>query len=360
MIRGPVLPQSRDALWSLVAGRLEAIERGLGLVFEGFDCADGQLGSIEGFARDAEGAPVLLLLARPGDPLSAPRALDAAAFLQRVGDALVEAVPEAGFRRGGLGRVLVIAADGNASVCEPLLRHVSPRLQVCVLESFRVAGSERFAVRWLADERRAPAGVPERADKPTVAPAPVPTSVAATAAPTKAHVQALWSSLKDLCLRIDQGIHIDDDNERRRISWNGKPLAEVHEAAGALHGVLSDGSSCALAVPADVGAFSNRVLRTYSQLAGIVIEKRPAPSRDADGTPVASRHAANGPLRFPRASAESLRAAAAAARLSPEEHTALGGLASAASGGTEYAALAGDLVRMVAAHDAARVPVGSD
>jgi hypothetical protein len=91
-----------------------------------------------------------------------------------------------------------------------------------------------------------------------------------------------------------------------------------------------------------------------------VIEKRPAPSRDADSTPAAPRLAANGHTRFPRASAESLRAAAAAARLSPEEHTALGGLASSASGGSEYAALAGDLVRMVAAHDAARAPVGSD
>lgn len=361
MIRGPVLPQSRDALWALVSGRLDVVERGLSLVFEGFDCADGQLGGIEGLARDTEGAPVLVVLARPDDPLLVPRALDAVAFLARVGDALADAIPEAGFGRGVAGRVLVVAADGTAGLCEPLLRHASARLQICALEPFRVAGSERFAVRWLADARcAAPVGEPTVAPvaAPVVAPAvatPAPV-LAAAAAPSPAQVQALWANLKELCLRIDQGIRIDDDSERRRISWNGQHLAEVRETGGALHGILSDGSSCALAAPADVGAFSNRVLRSYSQLAGIVIQKRAAasPSRDHDTYPAASRLAANGLGKPPRASAEGLRAAAAAARLSPEEHSALGGLASSAGGDSEYAALAGDLARIVAATEAGR------
>lgn len=360
MIRGPVLPQSRDALWSLVSGRLDAIERGLGLVFEGFDCADGQLGSVEGLARDGDGAPVLIVLARPDDPLLVPRVLDASSFLHRVGDALGDAIPEAGFRRGAPGRVLVVAADGSASACEPLLRHASARIFVCALEPFRIAGSERFAVRWLSDGRRA-AAAETVAAAPAVAQAAVlPAASDRVAAPSSAHLQALWSSLKDLCLRIDQGIRIDDDAERRRISWNGQHLAEVRETGGALHGVLSDGSSCALAAPADVGAFSNRVLRSYSELAGIVIQKRPAtaPSRDGESHPAAPRLAANGQARHPRASVEGLRAAAAAARLSPEEHSALGGLASSAGGDSEYAALAGDLARIVAATEAGR-SVGS-
>lgn len=363
MMRGPVLPQSRDALWALVSGRLDVIERGLTVVFEGFDCADGHLGGIEGLARDAEGAPVLVVLARPDDPLLVPRALDAVSFLARVGDALAAAIPEAGFGSGVAGRVLVVAADGTASLCEPLLRHASARLQICALEPFRVAGSERFAVRWLADARRAApavepiavpvAAAPIAASSAVAAPAPV---LAAVAAPSQAQVQALWANLKELCLRIDQGIRIDDDSERRRISWNGQHLAEVRETGGALHGVLSDGSSCALAAPADVGAFSNRVLRSYSQLAGIVIQKRAAatPSRDNDTYPAASRLAATGLGKPPRASAEGLRAAAAAARLSPEEHSALGGLASSAGGESEFAALAGDLARIVAATDAGR------
>lgn len=357
MMRGSVLPQSRDALWALVSGRLDVIERGMSLVYEGFDCADGQLGSIEGLARDAEGAPVLVVLARPDDPLLVPRALDAMSFLVRVGDALAGAIPEAGFGCGVAGRVLVVAADGTASLCEPLLRHASARLQICALEPFRVAGSERFAVRWLADSRRGVAAVAPVA----ASPAPAPAAVAATeparaAAPSPAQVQALWANLKDLCLRIDQGIRIDDDADRRRISWNGQHLAEVRESGGALHGVLSDGSSCALAAPADVGAFSNRVLRNYSQLAGIVIQKRAAasPSRDHESNPAAPRLAANGLVKPQRASAEGLRAAAAAARLSPEEHSALGGLASSAGGDSEYAALAGDLARIVAATEAGR------
>jgi len=364
MMRGPVLPQSRDALWALVSERLEAIERGMALVFEDFDCADGKLGGIEGLARDVAGAPVLVVLARPDDPLLVPRALDAVSFLARVGDVLADAIPEAGLGRGVAGRVLVIAVAGMAGVCEPLLRHASARLQICVLEPFRVAGSERFAVRWLADARRATPALESVAAPVAVSPAGAQPAleVAAAAEPARvaalspAQVQALWANLKELCLRIDQGIQIDDDSERRRISWNGQHLAEVRESGGALHGVLSDGSSCTLAAPADVGAFSNRVLRSYSQLAGIVIRKRAAtaPSRDHESNSTASRHAARGLGKPPRASAEGLRAAAAAARLSPEEHSALGGLASSAGGESEYAALAGDLKRIVAATDAGR------
>ncbi|MBP8299355.1 MAG: hypothetical protein KA020_03235, partial [Planctomycetes bacterium] len=69
MIRGPVLPQMREGLWSLVAGRLEAIETGLLLVLEDLDCSAGRLGAVEGLARDAAGAPVLLTMATDGDAM---------------------------------------------------------------------------------------------------------------------------------------------------------------------------------------------------------------------------------------------------------------------------------------------------
>src|SRR5687768_16439437 len=80
MIRGPVLPQSRDSLWALVANHLDSIESGLVLAMKDLDCSDGQLGPIEGLARDANGAPVLVLLAVENDALLSARVLRAIEF----------------------------------------------------------------------------------------------------------------------------------------------------------------------------------------------------------------------------------------------------------------------------------------
>ena len=352
------MPQSRDALWSFVSGRLHAIQPGLTLVFDGFDCADGELGAIEGLARDADGAPVLVLLARDGDPLLAQRALAAAAFLERVGDGLALAIPEGGFRGGLTGRALVVAVAGAAAAVRPLVRQASASLQGCALEPFRVAGKERFAVRWLHDGARATATAPNAAERIAAeagAAAPIAAestaaevgaaAAAATAAPaagpTPAHVQALWSRLEELCLRIDQGIRIDAADDRRRITWNGQTLAEVRADADALRGTLPDGSECALSAPADVGAFSNRLLRGYSRLAGLVFAKRSAAGGDDDAAA----------LRAPaaRTGLDGLRAAAAAARLTPEEHSALGAPTSAVGDVAERAAMASDLARIAAA-----------
>jgi hypothetical protein len=352
------MPQSRDALWSFVSGRLHAIQPGLTLVFDGFDCADGELGAIEGLARDADGAPVLVLLARDGDPLLAQRALAAAAFLERVGDGLALAIPEGGFRGGLTGRALVVAVAGAAAAVRPLVRQTSASLQVCALEPFRVAGKERFAVRWLHDGARATATAPNAAERiaaeagaaESIAAESIAAEVGAAAAaataapaagPTPAHVQALWSRLEELCLRIDQGIRIDAADDRRRITWNGQTLAEVRADADALRGTLPDGSECALSAPADVGAFSNRLLRGYSRLAGLVFAKRSAAGGDDDAAA----------LRVPaaRTGLDGLRAAAAAARLTPEEHSALGAPTSAVGDAAERAAMASDLARIAAA-----------
>lgn len=359
MIRGPVLPQSRDALWTFVSGRLHAIQPGLTLVFDGFECADGELGAIEGLARDADGAPVLVLLARDGDPLLAPRALAAAAFLERVGDGLALAIPEGGFRSGVTGRALVVAVGGAAAAARPLARQTAACLHVCALEPFRVAGKERFAVRWLRDATRpalppqagagaaAMAAAVAAADEPIAAPDRVDAVAARGAPPDTA--QALWSRLEELCLRIDQGIRIDGENGQRRITWRDQTLAEVRTAADALHGTLPDGSEHALSRPADVGAFSNRLLRGYSRLAGLVFEKRVGAPGGADEDGAAVRQVADRDGRDGRNARDGLRAAAAAARLTPEEHSALGAPTSAVGDVTERAAMASDLDRIAAA-----------
>lgn len=336
MIRGPVLPQSRESLWSLVVGRLESIEHGLTLVSEGFDCSDGQLGIVEALARDAVGAPVLILLAMEGDPLLAARAFGALDFLRRVGDALVPAVPEGEFCPGSRGRVIVIGVDRHAAACEQLIRSASAGLQVCRLEPFRVGGSERFAARWLT----------------AAEPAPVAGESAAAPFAVPRHLQAVWQGLHDLCLRIDAGIKIEGDRYHRRISWNGHVLAEVHVAEGALHGKLPDGSAHVLAAPPVVRSFCDQVLRGHAQLVGLVIRRG-----DSDGPPPVAERGATLPQAGigqggrARPSRDSLRSVAAASRLTPEEYNALGGPTPEVGSGVEGAATADDVARIVAAQE---------
>jgi hypothetical protein len=190
----------------------------------------------------------------------------------------------------------------------------------------------------------APVAAGAAADEPIAAP-DRGDALAAHGAPSDT-AQALWSRLEELCLRIDQGIRIDGENGQRRITWRDQTLAEVRTAADALHGTLPDGSEHALSRPADVGVFSNRLLRGYSRLAGLVFEKRVGASGGADEDGAAVRQAADRDARDAR---DGLRAAAAAARLTPEEHSALGAPTSAVGDETERAAMASDLDRIAAA-----------
>lgn len=341
MIRGPVLPQSREALWSLVVGRLDAVERGLELVGDGFDCSGGQLGLVDGLARDAVGAPVLLLLAVEGDALLVARTLAAADFLHRVGDALASALPEASFCPGVPGRVIVIAVERCAAACEVLARQPIGGVQVCRLEPFRLAGTEHFAVRWLHE--------------PAAPVATAPTAVSPSVVPTFAappHLQSLWSGLQELCQRIDSGVRIDGDRYRRRITWNGRLLAEVHSMADALQGTIAGGQPCALAAPADLRQFSDQLVRTYMRLAGLSHVRPAEPGNDPGAEREAvSRHAAAGTGASTRPAGDSLRMAAASARLSPEEYSALGGPTSAVGGEADGAVTADDVARIVAAQE---------
>ena len=122
------------------------------MVVEGLDCSGGQLGLVDGLARDAMGAPVLVLLAVEGDALLSARVLSACEFLTRIGDSLVAAVPEANFCCGIGGRVLLVGTDSAATSLESLRRLPLAAFHVCRLEPFRLAGTERFAVRWLPQE----------------------------------------------------------------------------------------------------------------------------------------------------------------------------------------------------------------
>jgi hypothetical protein len=338
MMRGPVLPHARDALWGLLAGRLDTIERGLTLVAESLDCSGGQLPPVDGLARDAAGAPVLVLVATEGDALLAARALGGLAFLERVGDALPEAVPEAAFCPGVPGRVVVVvASDAASTAVDGLVRAALPALQVCRLEPFRLGASERFAVRWLCARTVA---APRAAEPPQFVAPP--------------QSQPFWETARDLCLRIDAGIRIDGDRYRRRITWNGHPLADVEVGDTGLTAQTAAGDRRALASPGDVRAFVDRVLRGYATLAGIRID---AAGCSRAGT-AAGAPASDAARATTRRASDNLRAALASARLTPEEHCALGGSTSAVGGEAGLAGTTGDPARTAAAAETAWPPVG--
>lgn len=339
MIRGPVLPQMREGLWALVARHLDSIETGLQLVLADLDCSGGHLGLVDGLARDASGAPVLVLLAIDGDALLAARVLAAAEFLERVGDSLGTAIPEASFATGVVGRVVVVGTESAAASLEHLRKLPLATLEVCRLEPFRIAGTERFAVRWLAAGGPSVGAVVQAA-------AQVPMAFA-----VGKEQEGHWQAIVRICERLDAGVRIDGDRFWRRITWHGRLLGQVHAVDGCLQAGDASGACSNLHSAQDVRQFGDRLVRRFAALTGLFATA----SMDAAGTdPGRAREGA-----FPGAAVravgspgtETLRATLAGVRLTPEEHSALGGPARMAGGGTEAAGLADDVVRIVAAQE---------
>lgn len=317
----------RDSLWELVSKRLDRIESGLELVLESFECGDPALGVVEGVARDAAGGPVLVFLAIEGDSLLTARALAAERFLERVGAALPEAMPEANFSHGRRGRLLVVGTEGSASLLEQLCELPLRGLDACSLEPFRVGGEERLAVRWLSR-----GGVRPRGDDAAAAEGPD------FCAP-RAHTD-VWAELKRLCRNIDPDVVVAGDRFSRRITWSGYLLGEVQTSDGVVLGRSATGLVLRLQGPRDVRRFGDQLLRAFARRARLDLSARPAAGRRAPGDPVrgaseraevrpaTGRPAAEEP-RHPRQGApapagESLRSSLAASRLTPEEHSALG------------------------------------
>lgn len=328
MIRGPVMPQMREGLWSLVANRLDSLETGLTLVLEGLDCSGGQLGAIQGLARDANGAPVLLLLAVDGDALLSARVLSAVEFLDRVGDSLSLAIPEGGFAAGVRGRIVVVGTETAAASFELLRRLPFAALQLCRLEPFRIAGSERFAVRWLATSGAAAEGA----------------AVEFAVAPAQ---RAFWLAIERLCQRLDPAVSLTGDRFWRRITWHGNLLGQVIVADGGLHTSGPDGARRSVLSDADVREFGDQIVRRFAVLRGLVA----APGVAAPDAEVERAHGGSQPGRatFRAVPADSLRATLAHARLSPEEYSALGG--PGRGGDLDPDAAADDVARIVAAQE---------
>lgn len=349
MIRGPILPQTRDGLWRLVASHLEVLERGLSLVVEDLDCSGGQLGAVDGLARDASGAPVLLMVAIESDPLLPARVLSALEFLERVGDALGTAVPEAGFAVGAAGRVVVVGA-GTSPLPSRLLRHLPTGVvEWCRLEPFRIGGTERFAVRWVAigNAEGVANGNAEAAGAGPGNQGGAGSSVA---------LGEPWQRIAQACTRLDPAVRIDGDRFWRRVTWQGRVLAEVVARDGGLAGSVHGHAERPIVTQADVREFIDQIVRRFAALAGLGDTGR----GDGGGGPVApigrTREEAGGGGLLGRStgkgqSSDSLRATLAGARLSPEEYSALGGPTRGVGGGAEVAGVADDVVRIVSAQE---------
>ena len=305
MIRGPVLPQAREKLWALVSPRLDIVEPGLQLVAGAFDCSDGQLGPIEGLARDAAGAPVLGLVATEGDGLLVARVCAALDFLERVGPALATSVPEGCFVPNLRGRVLVIASAVAHGALAGLHRISAACLQACILEPFRLGTEERFAVRWTLASVGAAAATDESPE---------------FAVPAAA--QEALATLKRLFERLDPEVRVGGGRFTRRVTWRGRLLAELQVADEALTGVDAQGVAATLASHTEVRAFADRILRGYLA----ALEPGSAATKATEST---TRDEVSLPRPVGRAevrptSQGSMRSSLAAARLSPEEFSALG------------------------------------
>lgn len=330
MIRRSVLPDSRDRLWPVFAARLDAIEHGLTLVLEGLDCSSGQHGVADGLARDGAGAPVLVLVATPGDSLLLPRVVSAAEFLGRVGDALVTAVPEGNFCRGTLARVLVVGTDAATTALHALVALGLPRVEVCRLEPFRLAGTERFAITWLTGDgaaavrsgevagSRAHAAGEEAAGEPRSSTAPVEGE--RFEASLRADQRALWQVLVKICERLDDGVCIERDGLLRRITWQGRLLGRVASLDGTLRATAADGTEHTILSKGDVRAFADRLMRRYAELAGLCAAADTASTSAAarsssagSSSPGASNAAAIGAQASPGHSASDHGATAGAA-----------------------------------------------
>jgi hypothetical protein len=339
----------------LVSSRLDRIETGLTLVLESLDCSDGELGAVEGLARDSAGGAVLVMLAVEGDALLPARALSAGQFLDRVGDALVGAVPEANFCPGVPGRVLLVGIESAAAAIQQVCVLPIAGLHACTLAPFRVAGHERFAVRWLvtspmmgdvAVERAAPEQVGAIAPSPGGSAVEPGSSLQCPEFVVPPQRTELWEAVLSICKRIDSAVIVSGDRFSRTVSWNGNLLGEVRAVGGALVASKADGVVRDLRDLRDVRRFGDQLLRAYVRHAELGFDlgqsdsrreqsasgnqesNRLAASADPSGRIAATRHAVG--ERWGSPSDESLRSSLAAAQLSPEEYSALGDPASVA------------------------------
>lgn len=299
MISGPTHPMNRDGLWHLVCERPDLFERGLRVVHAGFDAGGAEIGVADGLARDAAGSPCLLLIVERGDPVLLARVLAAHAFLSRNAAALARAVPEAEFEPSGRFRVLLVGAEIPAPLSRDLERLQLTNIRACQVETFRLGGQERVVVRaiWPAAEQ-----VPDL--DPAVA----------------AAVREQWETLHALLHKLDPALRLDGDRFSRRALWHGRLLCDFWFADDRLLAQVPGGSARTLVARSDVQGFADQVMRRFVAM----LSERDA-AAVSGGRPGSVPEP--GPAAVELPTLEAVRSAFGASRLTREEYSALGDLA---------------------------------
>jgi len=160
----------------------------------------------------------------------------------------------------------------------------------------------------------------------------------------------LWQALLSICNRIDDAVIVHGDRFSRSISWNGNSLGEVRSVGSSLVASAATGVVGDLRDMRDVRRYGDQLLRAFVRHAELDLGNGLAPEEEThSGRSVAAsatesdRFSATRPAvtrpavtrqevgdRWNSSDGESLRSSLAAARLSPEEYSALGDPASVA------------------------------
>lgn len=239
MLPQPTAWHEPDSLRAWARDALHGLEHGLRAVADGLDCGGG---AGELLARDALGAPVVVVVACAADRTVAARVAAAHEFLARNPAVCARLLPEGGFDPRLAPRILVLTAGLPAHGLDALRRLAIDDLEVLELEGFRLDDQPRVAVRRLLG-----AALPE------------PASAALGAA-----LAAAWSALGIALARLDPTLFVDGDRHARRLLVGGRQLASYWLETGAIHAQVPGGAVHRIHDLEGAAGFVDTVLRRYA------------------------------------------------------------------------------------------------
>ena len=254
----PLARLEPESLLAWARAGLHAVEHGLVAVADGLDCGGG---AAELLARDALGAPVVVVVATAADRTAAARVIAAHDFLARNPGCLPRLLPECGFDARLAPRITVVSAGLAAHGVESLRRLAIDELEVLEVEWFQLGGTSRAAVRRLVGPAR---------------PEPSATALGDT-------LSAVWRLLGDAVSRLDPTLHVDGDRHARRVLMGGRLLGCYWAETGSVFALVPGGAAQRLRDTEDAAAFVDVLLRRYAALlaGGSVVQR-------ADSAPTAA------------------------------------------------------------------------